>query len=272
MAACRLAGCGFVWHAHDGSFQGFVGRQRPLLRRLLGAALRQAHVVIVLSDETRRALEPLVPGVGWLVIPNGVPVPRLTPKPSGPDTRFIFLGNLSQRKGAFDLVEAVVRIADRVPVCLDLAGDEKEPGQRAALERHIARCGCGDRVRLLGVITARAKEQAMAEAHAMVLPSYAEGLPMALLEAMAYGMPTIATRVGAVPEAVTDGVEGFLIEPGDVEALADRMLRLAANPDLRRRMGEAARRRAEAEFGIDLMVERIMAVYQEVLGRGRAGR
>ncbi len=89
---------------------------------------------------------------------------------------------------------------------------------------------------------------------------------MAILEAMSYGMPVIATRIGAIPEAVTDGVEACLIKPGDVGALADRMLRLSNDAGLRERMGQAARRRVAAEFGIEKAAEAILNIYGDVLG------
>ena len=113
-----------------------------------------------------------------------------------------------------------------------------------------------------------AKDEALQTSDCLVLPSYAEGLPMVVLEAMAYGLPVIATRVGAIPEVLTDGQEGFLIEPADVKALADRMLRVAGDPELRRRMGLDARRVAEARFSLDAMVDRIMDIYTDILREG----
>ena len=88
---------------------------------------------------------------------------------------------------------------------------------------------------------------------------------MAILEGMAYGLPVISTKVGAIPEVITDGVEGFLIEPGDVEALADRMVRLDTDSALRQRMGEAARARVMKRYSLHAMVDQITAVYNDVL-------
>ena len=118
---------------------------------------------------------------------------------------------------------------------------------------------------LLGLVRGREKDEALASADCLVLPSYAEGLPMAILEGMSYGIPVIATRIGAIPEVVTDGQEGFLIEPGDVPSLADRMLRISSDPEMRERIGQAARRRIEVHYSLDVMVDRIMNVYADVL-------
>ena len=89
---------------------------------------------------------------------------------------------------------------------------------------------------------------------------------MAILEAMAAGLPIISTRVGAIGEVITDEREGYLIEARDVTALADRLCRLSRSGAVRKRMGAAARRRVQQEFGMDVMVERLVAIYREVVG------
>src|SRR5690606_3607785 len=90
-----------------------------------------------------------------------------------------------------------------------------------------------------------------------VLPSYAEGLPMGVLEAMASGVPTISTEVGGIPDAIEDGVEGYLLRPGDVEGFADRIVRLLEDAALRARVGTAARLKAERVFGTDRVIAKV---------------
>jgi glycosyltransferase involved in cell wall biosynthesis len=226
-----------------------------------------ASRVILLSDMARASLELLAPGVAWRVVHNGTAIPPTTGGSRDGAVRFLFLGNLTRRKGAYDLLAATARAREagfRAEV--RLAGGEVQPGDRRALEQAIADAGCQDQVKVLGFLEGPAKDEALLASDCLVLPSYAEGLPMVVLEAMACGLPVIATRIGAVAEAVTDGQEGFLVEVGDVEALADRMSRLARDPQLRKRMSLAARRRAEEEFSLDLMAEKVLAIYQEVLG------
>jgi glycosyltransferase involved in cell wall biosynthesis len=90
---------------------------------------------------------------------------------------------------------------------------------------------------------------------------------MAMLEAMAYGLPVVVTAVGAIPEVVTDGVEGFVVKPGDLEALADRLTRLASDAALRDKMGEAARRRVADCYTVDAMAAKIAALYRVLSSR-----
>jgi glycosyltransferase involved in cell wall biosynthesis len=98
-----------------------------------------------------------------------------------------------------------------------------------------------------------------------VLPSLSEGIPMALLEAMAASRAIVASRVGGVPEIVEDGVEGFLVEPMDVDSLAERCRRLIESPDVARRMGEQARKRVERDFSATAMADQVALVYKDLL-------
>ena len=148
---------------------------------------------------------------------------------------------------------------------VDLAGHETAPHQRDKLADVAAQAGLEDHVRFLGVLAGPAKEAALASAGCVVLPSYVEAMPMVILEAMAHGRAVIATDVGAVAEVITDGVEGFVIPPGDADALTGAMMRLAEDPSLRRRMGQAGRRRAEQCFSADVMGKRVLAIYDEAL-------
>lgn len=266
LVVARLLWRRVIWHVHGATFDEFLASLGSFRRRLAGAALRSAAAVIVLGQDWVARLAPFAPGATWRIVANGVPMPRDDVRPSDGTFAALSLANLEPRKGPRDLISASA-LAARNGFAGEvlLAGRETEPGQKDDLLKHIAASGCDGRVRLLGVVTGPDKEATFARAACFVLPSYAEGLPMAMLEAMAHGLPVIATRVGAIPEAVTDGVEGYLIDPGDIAALADRIMRLAADPELRRRMGRAARARAEAAYGLDAMVEQLMRVYREVL-------
>jgi len=147
-----------------------------------------------------------------------------------------------------------------------LAGAEVDATERRELLRWISISPAAKRFELLGVVGGRAKADALAAADVFVLPSYAEGMPMAILEAMAAGMAIIATPVGSIGEAVTDGQEGFLVAPGDVEALAGRIAALDGDFELRRRMGQAARQTAERRFAIDLVARQVAELYAAVAG------
>ena len=266
MIVARLLGCRVVWHLHDGTFLKFISEGNFVKRAMIRWALGVAEAVIVLSEGSRRQLSPYAPKVKWQVVANGVPIPPEPSKHENQEIRFVFMGNLTRRKGAYDLIKAAEKVQQRgLDFIVQLAGGEVEPGQREEIEKYISESSCAEQIELLGIITGDKKDEVLAASDCMVLPSYAEGLPMVLLEGMAYGMGVIATRIGSIPEAVKEEVEGFLIEPGDVEGLAENMYRLAEDKNLRQNMGRAAREAAEQKFSLDIMADRIREIYNEVL-------
>ena len=261
----KLLGSRVVWHVHGGMFDEFAHKLHPIPKALMRFALENASATIALSQGWVRRLKVLAPNANWYAIPNGVPVPNRIPFRNCRSV-FLFLGNLGRMKGGLDLIEAGGLASRRgFTGRIDLGGKETAQGDRSLFEKRIGELDCSDVVRLIGVVSGDAKVQALSDAACIVLPSYAEGLPMAILEGMAYGLPVISTKVGAIPEVITDGVEGFLIEPGDVEALADRMVRLDTDSALRQRMGEAARARVMKRYSLHAMVDQITAVYNDVL-------
>jgi glycosyltransferase involved in cell wall biosynthesis len=105
----------------------------------------------------------------------------------------------------------------------------------------------------------------------MILPSINEGTPVSAIEALAAGRPVVATRVGGVPDVVREGEDGFLVEPGDVDALADRLARLAADPELRARLGAAGRARVIPRYSVERLVDDIDLLYRSLLASAGAG-
>jgi glycosyltransferase involved in cell wall biosynthesis len=266
MALARLLARKVVLHIHGAKFDQFIADMNTLQQTLLKTAFEKAASVIVLSKEWLQKLRSFSPDAQWDVVPNGVIMPKKHRRMTESGANFIFLGDLSKRKGIYDLITAV-GFASRHGFrgMVYLAGGETSPGQKTKVEELIRQLGIQNQVKLLGIVSGNKKTEALREADCFVLPSYAEGLPMALLEAMAYELPVITTDVGGIPEVVTDGQEGFLIKPGDIKALADRMTLLAKDKKLRQRMGRAGRRRVEENYSMNVMVERIMKVYREIL-------
>lgn len=179
------------------------------------------------------------------------------PKPP-PGARLLFVGRLAAIKGLPTLFEALALLRDARPdATLTLIGDGPE---REALRRTAERMGLGPAVSFAGYRSQDEVAAALAEADVFVLPSFAEGVPVVLMEAMASCVPVVATRVGGVAELVEDGVSGFLAPPGDVGTLADRIARLLDDPALRVRMGEAGRAMVTAAFDAETEAARLLAL------------
>jgi glycosyltransferase involved in cell wall biosynthesis len=199
------------------------------------------------------------------VVPNGVPVgAQVQPSADGP-FRVLCLANYEARKGQEDLLRAVAQLDVDRPMRVELLGFEAEPGRRQHLLDLAGELGLAD-VDIPGPITGEAKDARLAAAHCFCLPSHDEGLPMSMLEAMAVGLPVITTRVGAIPEALDDGAEGLLFEPGDIAALAAHLTRLVREPDTAAALGAAGRERLMRDFSLARSAALLLEIYRE-LGR-----
>ncbi|MBC6464928.1 glycosyltransferase [Actinomadura alba] len=195
-----------------------------------------------------------VPARRVVVISNGVDLPDTVADVEGRPARGIVVANLIHYKGHADLVDALTLLAR--PPKMTFVGEGPE---RDALTRLVGARGLTGTVELTGAVP-DARPLFLAHQFA-VLPSHQEGLPNAVLEAMAAGLPVITTTVGGIPEIVTDGVTGLLVPPRDPAALADMIERVAADPGLRLRLGTAARRAAE-DFGVPRCAARHEAAYR----------
>jgi len=218
-----------------------------------------------------------VPRGKIVVIRNGVQTrdgeagpDRAEPSPWGgsPDEfRVGFVGSLTGRKGLAVALRAVEILKNETPpVRFLLVGDGE---LRHSLEETAKSKGLADRVTFLGY-----RDDArgiMKSFDVLILPSSMEGLPLVILEAMAEGLPVVATKVYGIPEVVVEGETGLLIEPGDAEALAESIRRLAGDPELRSGMGRRGRRRIREEFNCRKMAEETERVYLSLTGRGAGG-
>ncbi|GLY85870.1 glycosyltransferase [Actinoallomurus iriomotensis] len=236
--------------------------QQPtgLLRAALDFAGHRSSSLYVTNSRAlsaRLVREEKVPAGRIEVIANGVEPPARVADPARSPARGIVVANLIAYKGHADLIEALALLDAPPPVRLVGEGPERE-----RLTALIEERGLGHVVRLAGgAPDARAL---LADHQFAVLPSHSEGLPNAVLEAMAAGLPVVATRVGGVPEVLADGVAGLVVPPHDPAALACAIERLAGDPELRRAMGAAGRRAAE-RLSVDECAARHEAVYRRLL-------
>ncbi len=178
----------------------------------------------------------------------------------GAPAEFLFVGRLARVKGLSVLLDALERMGD-VPLRLTIVGDGPD---RALLERRAA--PLGDRVRFLGYRRQDEVAEMLDETDVFVLPSFAEGVPVVLMEALAAGRPVVATQVAGVSELVEDGVSGFLVPPGDIETLSDRIERLATSPELRARMTGAGRARVVERYDVAKESRRLLELFRTARG------
>lgn len=249
-------------HLHGAEFHLFYEDESPrFLKRLIRYVFENAAGVVVLSSGWKDWVERSFPRAKVRVIYNPARCARQELPAVREKTTLLFLGRLGDRKGTGDLVKAVAKLAPVFGnIRLVLGGDGDLASTRALAEQ----LGIGKHVETLGWIGGDRKLSLLERSTIFVLPSYNEGLPMGVLEAMAHGLPVVSTPVGGIPEAITDGVEGFLVHPGDVGALAERLERLLSDPALRCAMSGAARRKVKSTFSSERIAQQWVDLYREV--------
>lgn len=174
----------------------------------------------------------------------------------------LYAGTVNERKGYGDLIKAFARIAGRFPEWrLKIAGNgEIEKGRELA-----GSLGVDGRVDILGWVSGEDKEKAFREASVFCLPSYAEGFPMAVLDAWAYGLPVITTPVGGIPDVAKDGENMLLFNPGDIDALSCCLERLVCDENLRNKIAKASLSFSQHEFNHTTINLQLKKIYLNLL-------
>ena len=261
----RCFGIKVVGHAHGAEFQIFYHQESgPLRQAWIRAILRQFDRLIVLSPQWQAFYAGLCHQLSFAVIPNAVRLPPESLRKEATPPVVAMLGRLGRRKGTYDILEAVPAVISRHSTATFHFGGDGDVNE---VRTQLAGVSWGRQVRLLGWLNDDAKSTLLSRASVFVLPSYNEGLPVALLEAMAHGVAVVTTPVGGIPEVVTDSKTGLLVAPGDVATIAGAICRLLENPSLRTTLGRNGRALIESEFSVERAVARIVAVYDSLTGR-----
>jgi glycosyltransferase involved in cell wall biosynthesis len=256
------AGRPLILHAHGARFDSFHRGLPNILRRRVNAALQRATAFIALSQQWREFFinECELSPSQITVLPNPVRWQPDVPNRAGrPFVQIVKLGRLSERKGSYDLVNAYAALPPevRARARLVLAGDGDVEGVRKLAAPF------GDSVRVLSWIGSAERDRLLAESDVFALPSHAEGLPMALLEAMACGLPAITTPVGGIPDVFSHGVEGLLVQPGRVDELSAAMKRLILDDAERLGCGARAHLRTRA-LDVHVYARRLADLYHRI--------
>jgi glycosyltransferase involved in cell wall biosynthesis len=230
-----------IMHGHGGEFHLFVERLRPWYRNLTLKTLQRANLVICLSESWRDYYLTLgIDPEKLVALPNPVLVPETVPDRSNrKEVHFLYLGLMTELKGVYDLLQAFASLpqSTRNKARLVMAGNgELDRVRQTALE-----LGIEDSLTVYDWVGPDERDRLLEASDVFLLPSYIEGLPMGMLEAMSYAMPVITTPVGGIPEYVKDGVTGMLVDPGAVDRLAKAMETAIESEEVRLRIGAAGR-------------------------------
>ena len=234
--------------------------------------IRRTHGIVALSKEWIQ-LQEIIPTCQVFYLPNAIELApyeaiaheRLEQDPENGQLRVLYLGHLGKAKGSFDLITVAQIIhSDEIPIVFDLVGEEISPGEKEQLISQIRIVKLENQVSVHPPTYGSEKLTFFRQADVFIYPSYHEGMPMAVLEAMACGLPIVATRVGGLPDLVSDGANGVLVEPGQPDQLVDALRRLLSAPELRRGMQEKSYQLTVERYDMERHVKRLIDIYHRV--------
>jgi len=259
-----------VFQKHGGPLpnQFFPGSR--FLTGMLRMALRMPDVIVVLGHEELSAYRRFVPEQRVEVVPNAVHLKQsnraIDKAPNGP-LRLAYLGRFAASKGIFEIVDAFAHLlAQHRNLRLTLAGSGPDEAQ---LRTRVCEIGLVDRIHFAGPLFGDAKDALWRESDAFVFPTHHEGLPYALLEAMAAGVVPVTTSVGAIPDVMQDGVHGLFVPPKDVMAVAGAIARLDDDRALLLRLAQASRVRVLDHYVSDRLADNFARIYMSLAATGK---
>lgn len=245
-----------IIHQHGGDILNYYENASASKKRYIDHIFNMAEKLLVLSPVYAEFFSHLVEPDRIVLMPNRIRIEAECEDALTRDKSFLFLGRICKSKGVSELLKAFDAIHTEYPkVTLRIGGifEDKEYKQELEARKEY--------VKYLGWISGEAKKEALLRSYAFVLPTYFEGQGLAILEAMSYGIPAVASNVGGIPMMIKDMENGLLVEPENAEALATKIKRLIDNPNLRNELGHAAYQTVKDKFDIKQSVNELLNIY-----------
>lgn len=253
-------------HIHGGEFNLFFNTGSRFQKKTIAHILNISDHIIVLSKAWLPDIQRMTKNQNLTPLSNPVNLKyyqRDTDQPENSTSNFdiIFLGGLSRAKGIYDLLESFPQIVQQAPSArLQLCGT----GPIEELKEKCLQLGIADSVIFHGWVSGKEKISKILNSDMLILPSYNEGLPVSVIEAMAAGLPVVCTPVGGVPDIFIDGENGFLFSPGDKDSLVTQVVKLAKDPNLRLQMGRTNLAKANELFDLEKVINQLDLLYQSL--------
>lgn len=249
-----------IVHFHGAEFDEFYNLESSKIqKKYIRYILDKSNLIIALGSSWKKKIKNYT-NTEIVVLSNAVEVPsnnfyNLNNK------NIVLLGRLEQRKGTFDLLDIADNILhEDLSFNLVLAGD----GNLDVVKRKIEGLKFKNNVKILGWINKEQREELLKNTAIFVLPSYNEGMPMAILEAMSYGIPLVVSDVGDIPYVVKEGENGYLIKAGDKKQLEDRLLKLIKDNELRSKISINNYLKVNKDFNLKFNLQRLSKIYKEL--------
>ena len=245
-------------HFHAGDVEEYLEKQRSLGRKYISWAISRSDKLIAVSKDSANKLQKLAPKNEIEIIVNAIDTKPFAFSPNRLAerkgiVRLLFIGAMGKLKGETDLADVIKMIAKKhSDFRVSFLGFGSEN-----LEKYCKKIGIENFIEFIGAVSLNDRIEFFEKADIFVLPTYAEAMPMSVIEAMAAGLPTVSTTVGGIPELIEETEEGFLVEPANIEKLAEKLSVLIENQDLRIKMGKKAQEKVGKELDFDIYTEKL---------------
>lgn len=274
MVIARACGAKVVCHYHGTLHTRFPSCETARGRAIGRALMAAAHRVIVLGPTYQREMGRAwhrddlqwAPNMADVALFRGMPADTPAPWLGAGERGILFVGRLSAPKGLYDLFDAIPQVVAKHPEArFVLVGVAERDALEPVIREDATRRGIIGYLRFLGALAGRDKAAAFVTSQLLVVPSWTEAFPLVIPEAMAAGLPVVASAVGAIPDFVKDGEDGYLVPARDAGALAASINRLLDDEPLRHRIGARVRARAAREFTIEAGCGRVAEILRDSL-------
>ena len=257
----RIMGRKIIMHVHSGSFRDYYNDGN---KAFVGRILRSCDVVIALTEKWKSIFEKDLKLTNVRFIHNVIPQPVLNKQQCDDKVHFLFMGLITKAKGIYDIVNAMTLLSNDIKqrIVLHIGGR----GEVDYLQNLINDRNLSDIIKFEGWIDGAKREQLLNQCQVLVQPSYVEALSLSILEGMSYQMTILATNIGGIPSIVKDGVNGYMVSPGDVAALAKAVTNIVGDDKKRREMGLASAEIVK-NFYPDNVAHELTDLYNSLIGR-----
>lgn len=256
----QWAGIPIVNHIHGAEFGSFYEKASKRKKKLVQKVYGKCSRLIVLSKEWKEAVSQIVPADKIDVVENYCILPQEPYDMGRKPQQILFLGELGERKGCFDIPVILDKVRQVCPqVHLVMAGDgQMEPVKAAFSIRNLM-----SYVEFPGWVRREEKRKLLQESAVFLFPTYYEGMPMAVLEAMSYGMGIVTTETGGIPKLICHGENGYMEKPGELDLIAKDVITLLQDNEKCSYLGRQARAYAKQQYGLDVHIQKLEQIYRK---------
>lgn len=253
-------------HIHGAEFVSFYTNASNRKKKLIRKVYQKCSILIALSAEWKEKLLQITPNGRIAILENYSILQK-----SAMEERLkrecnniiLFLGELGKRKGCYDIPQVAKRVLDMIPDATFILAGKGTPEDERNIKQAFIDLGITSHIIFPGWVRGEAKDQLLKSADIFFLPSYNEGMPMSILDAMGYGLPIVSTNVGGIPKLVTDK-NGICCDAGDITSMSCQIIKILKNEKIRRQCSQASYQIVEEQYSLEKHIEKLKSIYENI--------